>query len=63
MLVYFMAIWSIIRPFGIFCCHLVYFSFFDLLFQEKYGNTESEAFSIWSYDILYFSTAEETFFM
>jgi hypothetical protein len=25
MLVYLMSIWSIILPFGIFCCHLVYF--------------------------------------
>jgi hypothetical protein len=43
MLVYFMAIWSILRPFGIFCghlvCyiwygHLVYFSRFCLLYQR-----------------------------
>jgi hypothetical protein len=26
MLVYFMAIWSILQPFGIFCGHLVYFT-------------------------------------
>jgi uncharacterized Tic20 family protein len=25
MLVYFIAVWSILRPFGIFCGHLVYF--------------------------------------
>jgi hypothetical protein len=27
MLVYFMADWSILRPFGIFCGHLIYFMY------------------------------------
>jgi hypothetical protein len=46
MLVYFMAIWSILRPFGIFCGRLlyfmvickVYFSRFGMLYQDKSGN-------------------------
>jgi hypothetical protein len=44
MLVYFMAIWSILRQCGIFCGHLVYFMViwyifphFGILYQEKYG--------------------------
>jgi hypothetical protein len=42
--VYFMDIWSTLRPFGIFygrsvfCGHLVYFSHFGMLHQEKSGN-------------------------
>jgi hypothetical protein len=49
MLVYFMAIWSILWPFGLFCSHLVYFvaiwfiswllfSRFGMLYQNKSGN-------------------------
>jgi hypothetical protein len=45
MLVYFMVIWSILLPFGIFCGPLTYFivicnisSFFGMLHQEKSGN-------------------------
>jgi hypothetical protein len=45
-LVYFMALWSVLRPFGIFCGHLVYFGFvwyifsrFGKLYEEKSGNT------------------------
>jgi hypothetical protein len=45
MLVYFMAIWSILRPFDILCGHLVYFVVlwhifrrFSMLYQEKSGN-------------------------
>jgi hypothetical protein len=52
MLVNFMAMWSILLPFGIFCGHLVcfvvilvYFSSFGMLWQEKSGNPVSEAFS------------------
>jgi hypothetical protein len=41
MLVYFMAIWSIFRPFGIFYGTLVYFSHFGMLPQEKSGNPAS----------------------
>jgi hypothetical protein len=37
-LVYFMYAWSILRPFGIFYGHLVYFSRFGILHQEKSGN-------------------------
>jgi hypothetical protein len=40
-----MVIWSILRPFGIFCGHLVYFIViwyifprFGMLYQEKSGN-------------------------
>jgi hypothetical protein len=45
MLVYFMAIWSILRSFGLFCGHLVYveviwyiFPRFGMLYQEKSGH-------------------------
>jgi hypothetical protein len=46
-LVYFLAIWSIFRPFGIcilwpfgaFYGHLVYFPRFGMLYQEIYGNS------------------------
>jgi hypothetical protein len=45
-LVYFVAFWYILWPFGIFCGHLVYvfydylvyFSRFGILYQEKSGN-------------------------
>jgi hypothetical protein len=47
MLVYLMAIWSILQSFGMFCGHLVffivdlvYFSRFGMLCQEKSGNHE-----------------------
>jgi hypothetical protein len=43
---YFMAIWNmyfieirdILWPFGTFCVHLVHFSRFGIMYQEKYGN-------------------------
>jgi hypothetical protein len=35
---YFMAIWNILLPFGIFYSHLVYFPRFVKLHQEKSGN-------------------------
>jgi hypothetical protein len=38
MLIYFMDIWNILRTFGIFCVHLVHFSGFGILYQEKSGN-------------------------
>jgi hypothetical protein len=51
MLVYFMPMWSLLRPFGLFCGHLVYFLAFwymlwlsgiffclGMLYQEKSGN-------------------------
>jgi hypothetical protein len=45
MLIYFMAIWNILRPFGTFCDHLVHFvllwyifSGFGILYQQKSGN-------------------------
>jgi hypothetical protein len=45
-----MVIWSILRPFGLFCGHLVYFvaiwsifSRFGMLFKEKSGNPEPDA--------------------
>jgi hypothetical protein len=44
MLVYFMTIWSILLPFGIFCGHLVYFPSFGMLYQEKSGNTDQNKF-------------------
>jgi hypothetical protein len=36
--VYLLAIRYILWPFGIFNCHLVYFSRFGMLYKEKYGN-------------------------
>jgi hypothetical protein len=45
LLVYFIAIWSILRQCGIFCAHLIHFiviwyifSRFGMLYQEKSGN-------------------------
>jgi hypothetical protein len=46
MLVYLLAFWSILRPFGIFCGHWVYlvaigylyFSLFGMSHQDKSGN-------------------------
>jgi hypothetical protein len=38
---YFMAIWNILRTlgiFGTFCIHLVHFSGFGIMYQEKSGN-------------------------
>jgi preprotein translocase subunit SecY len=50
MLVYFTAMWSILRSIGIFCDHLVYFmviwyilSRFGMLYQEQSGNPASVA--------------------
>jgi hypothetical protein len=31
------------RPFGLFCVHLVHFSVFGIMYQEKSGNPESLA--------------------
>jgi hypothetical protein len=42
---YFVAIWSILRPCGIFCGHLVHFMAifrFGRLYQEKSGNPAPE---------------------
>jgi hypothetical protein len=36
--VFFPNIWDILWPFGTFCGHLVYFSRFGMLYQEKSGN-------------------------
>jgi hypothetical protein len=59
MLVYFMTIWSILLPYGIFCGHLVYFMviwyicpLFGLLYQKQSGNPASQAsctLSRWTY--------------
>jgi hypothetical protein len=39
LLVYFMVNWNILRPFGIYCGHLVYFlPFWYILYQETSGN-------------------------
>jgi hypothetical protein len=35
---YFMDIWDILWPFGTFCVHLVHFSGFAIVYQEKSGN-------------------------
>jgi hypothetical protein len=35
---YFMAIWDILWPFGTFCVHLVHFSVFGIMYEEKSGN-------------------------
>jgi hypothetical protein len=41
-LVYFTAIGNILWPFGIFKGHLLYFSRFGILYQEKSGNPALE---------------------
>jgi hypothetical protein len=41
-LVYLTANWCNLWSFGIFCGHLLYFSRFGMLFQEKSGNTEKQ---------------------
>jgi hypothetical protein len=46
-MIYFKAVWNISRPFDtfcgqfvyVFCGHLVCFSRFSMLYQEKFGNT------------------------
>jgi hypothetical protein len=48
-------IWSILQPFGIFCGfsgHLVYFSRFGMLHQEKSGNPGREDWCDRSIDLL-----------
>jgi hypothetical protein len=35
---YFVEIWDILWPFGIFCIHLVHFFGFGIVYQEKSGN-------------------------
>jgi hypothetical protein len=35
---YFMNIWDILCPFGTLCVHLVHFSGFGVMHQEKSGN-------------------------
>jgi hypothetical protein len=46
LLVYFMDIWSILQPFGIFCGTLVHFARFGMLNRQKSGipgrETESQ---------------------
>jgi hypothetical protein len=46
MLVNFIAIWSFKWPFGIFYGHLVYFSRFGKLQQEKSGNPAATEYKI-----------------
>jgi hypothetical protein len=38
--VYFVVIWHMLGPFGIFCCRLVYFSHFGIMHQGTSGNPE-----------------------
>jgi hypothetical protein len=38
---YFMTIWYILYSFGTFCIHLVHFSGFGIMHQEKSGNPAS----------------------
>jgi hypothetical protein len=59
LLVYFMAIWSILRPFGIFCGYLVYFMVICYIFPrygmrylEKSGNPNPSAFVNLKYFLL-----------
>jgi hypothetical protein len=54
----FMAILSNIRPNGIFCGHLVYFSRFGKLWREKSGNPVAECSPV-NYFLLGFSGAAE----
>jgi hypothetical protein len=44
MFIYFMAIWDILWPFGIFYGHLVHFFGFGIMYQEKSGNPGSNVF-------------------
>jgi hypothetical protein len=48
-IVYFMAIWNILCPIGIFCIHMVHFVFiwyifsgFGIMYQEKSGNPAAD---------------------
>jgi hypothetical protein len=41
---YFIAIWDILWPFGTKCAHLVHFSWFGIMHQEKSGNPVSKYF-------------------
>jgi hypothetical protein len=43
-LAYFMTIRNVLRTFGIFCGHLVYFPRFGILYQEKSGNPAANFF-------------------
>jgi hypothetical protein len=40
------AVWSILRPFGIFYGHLVYFTRFGILCQEKSGSPDPNGLQI-----------------
>jgi hypothetical protein len=40
MLIYFVAIWYNLQPFGIVCGNLVIFSGFGIMYQEKSGNPD-----------------------
>jgi hypothetical protein len=42
---YFTDIWNILLPFGTFCVHLVHFSGFGIMYQEKSGNPASRSSS------------------
>jgi hypothetical protein len=44
MFIYFMAIWTILWRFGIFYDHLVHFSGFGIMYQEKSGNPANKTF-------------------
>jgi hypothetical protein len=62
MLIYFMALWSILRPFGIFCGHSVYlmviwysFSRFVMLYQEKSGNPAAYSVEIAFFPPIFFA--------
>jgi hypothetical protein len=37
--------WDILNPFGTFCVHLVHFSGFGIMYQEKSGNPVDHALS------------------
>jgi hypothetical protein len=40
MLVYFISLWYILRPLGIFSGYLLYFYHFGMLYQENSGNPD-----------------------
>jgi hypothetical protein len=52
---YFVEIWNILRPFGTFCIHLVHFTGFGIMHQEKSGNPARDSWRINEISLLHFS--------
>jgi hypothetical protein len=48
------VIWNILRPFGKFCGHLVYFTRFGMFYEEKSGHpADMTFFSIFAGKLIY----------